>query len=173
MIRIFKYDTPTEYKDFENYVFTSLSSQYFDIPNDKVTIDAVDYRISTAFLISEITEDDSGQSGVALIVLSFEDYITKVFFDELEIGKGYVFTYDLVGNGLRQFVFMANSENSSTGTYGINIHATIDGRILMEYYDENNNEIINEIVFVLAGGSQTTDPLVIESGDNTDTLILS
>ena len=47
MIRIFKYNKPTEYKKFENYVFTSLSSSCFDIPNDKLTLDEVDYRIST------------------------------------------------------------------------------------------------------------------------------
>jgi ribosomal protein L7/L12 len=47
MIRIFKYSKPSKYKDFENYVFTSLSKDYFDIPNDKLTISGIDYRIST------------------------------------------------------------------------------------------------------------------------------
>ena len=122
----------------------------------------------------EIVSDDSSDGGdIVGIELSFEEFITAIFFDELIIGSVYVFTENLINNGIIEFRFLANSKNSSTGTYGINIHATIDGRILMEYYDENNDEIINEIVFVLAGGSQTTDPLVIESGDNTDPLILS
>jgi len=47
MIRIYEYNNSTNFKDFENFVFSSLSSQFFDIPNDKVTIRGTDYRIST------------------------------------------------------------------------------------------------------------------------------
>jgi len=57
MIRLFEYNTPTNYKDFENYVFTSLGTEYFDIPNDKVTIRGIVYRISTINQELEICED--------------------------------------------------------------------------------------------------------------------
>ncbi len=59
MIRIFEYDTPTNFRDFENYVFTNLNSSLVDIPNDGVIIDAVKYRLSTAKLL---TDDNSGTS---------------------------------------------------------------------------------------------------------------
>ncbi len=61
MIRIYKYDIAKEYTDFENYIFTNLSSSYFDLPNDKVTLDAVDYRISTAYLFED--DNDGNNNG--------------------------------------------------------------------------------------------------------------
>ena len=47
MIRIYEYKDTKAFKDFENYVFTALFNDCFDIPNDKLTIGDVDYRIST------------------------------------------------------------------------------------------------------------------------------
>lgn len=46
MLRIFKYSDPYQYKDFENYLFTTLKPQ-FDHENDKLTVQGVEYRIST------------------------------------------------------------------------------------------------------------------------------
>lgn len=53
MIRIYEYSNPTVYKDFENYIFTNLDSKYFDIPNDKVTLESVEYRISSIEILDE------------------------------------------------------------------------------------------------------------------------
>ncbi len=50
MIRAYKYDNNSEFKDFENFLFSNpdnLHEIIFDFPNDKVTIDTVDYKIST------------------------------------------------------------------------------------------------------------------------------
>jgi len=46
MLRIYRYDSPYEYKDFENFLFTSLKPQ-FDHENDKLTVQGIEYRIST------------------------------------------------------------------------------------------------------------------------------
>jgi hypothetical protein len=46
MLRIYKYDSPYEYKDFESYLFTTLKP-LFDHENDKLIIEGVEYRIST------------------------------------------------------------------------------------------------------------------------------
>ena len=49
MIRAFQILDVELYRDFENYVFSipETHSMSFDFPNDTVTIDSVDYRIST------------------------------------------------------------------------------------------------------------------------------
>lgn len=46
MIRLFKYANASEYKDFQNHLFSN-PNYTFDFANDKVTIDSVEYRIST------------------------------------------------------------------------------------------------------------------------------
>ena len=46
MLRIYQYNNPYQYKDFESYLFTSLRPQ-FDHANDKLLIDGTEYRIST------------------------------------------------------------------------------------------------------------------------------
>jgi len=46
MLRLYKYDNPYEYKDFENFLFTSLKPLFYHA-NDKVTVSGVEYRIST------------------------------------------------------------------------------------------------------------------------------
>ena len=46
MLRIYKYDSPYEFKDFENYLFTSLKP-LFEHENDKLTVQGIEYRIST------------------------------------------------------------------------------------------------------------------------------
>jgi len=46
MFSFFKYDE-TGYTDFGNSIFSNLDSSQFDITNDKVTIEDIDYRIST------------------------------------------------------------------------------------------------------------------------------
>ncbi len=57
MIRLFKIVNPVEYKDFENYLFSFPDKITFDFPNDKLTIETVDYRIST---IINLDDDTSG-----------------------------------------------------------------------------------------------------------------
>lgn len=46
MLRIYKYDSPYEYKEFENYLFSTLKP-LFDHENDKMIVEGVEYRIST------------------------------------------------------------------------------------------------------------------------------
>lgn len=46
MFRFFKYDE-TGYTDFENSIFSNLDSSQFDSENDKITVDEIEYRIST------------------------------------------------------------------------------------------------------------------------------
>ncbi len=46
MIRIYLYDDSGQYKDFENFLF-STHRAVFDFASDKLSIDQVDYRIST------------------------------------------------------------------------------------------------------------------------------
>jgi hypothetical protein len=45
LIRLFKYTNTGEFKDFQSFLF-SASGPSFDFPNDKVTVSAVEYRIS-------------------------------------------------------------------------------------------------------------------------------
>lgn len=74
MIRIFQYNKPTNYKDFENYVFTNLGAEHFDIPNDKLTIMGVDYRIST--INNEVQCEECEECETCkfdLIMISYED----------------------------------------------------------------------------------------------------
>lgn len=59
MIRAYEHSNPSVYKDFENYVFTNLDSKYVDISNDKVTLESVDYRISTLKDLDEVTPGSS------------------------------------------------------------------------------------------------------------------
>ena len=122
-------------------------------------------------------EDDwelSGRyNGKIINTISFNEFIISMFFDELNTGEIYQFTHDLTGNGERLYTFFSTSENSTGGSQGINIHATIDGRILMEYYDENNDIKIEEIAVVFETGQNPINPLVFEQGMNTDNLILN
>jgi len=53
MFRFFKYDD-TGYTDFENSIFSNLSKSQFDSLNDKITIEAVEYRLSS---IRELCEN--------------------------------------------------------------------------------------------------------------------
>jgi len=46
MFRFFKYDE-TGYADFENSIFSNLNQTQFDRLNDKITIEEIDYRLST------------------------------------------------------------------------------------------------------------------------------
>jgi hypothetical protein len=53
MFRFFKYDD-TGYTDFENSIFSNLNKSQFDSLNDKITIEAVEYRLSS---IRELCEN--------------------------------------------------------------------------------------------------------------------
>ncbi len=55
MIRLFKIVNPVEYKDFENYLFSFPDKITFDFPNDKLTIETVDYRISSLLNLDDNT----------------------------------------------------------------------------------------------------------------------
>lgn len=46
MLRIYKYSSPYEFKDFETHLFSTLRP-VFDHPNDKIILDGQEYRIST------------------------------------------------------------------------------------------------------------------------------
>jgi len=50
MLRAYYHIDKTQYKDFENFLFTNKNEKHsisFDYSTDKVTINAIDYRIST------------------------------------------------------------------------------------------------------------------------------
>ncbi len=90
MIRIFEYDTPTNFRDFENYVFTNLNSSFVDISNDKVTLDAVDYRLSTATLLN----DDNPGTNMEYIRDAFSSRFDKnVNVTTVEDALDYIFDF--------------------------------------------------------------------------------
>jgi len=77
MIRIYEYHNAEIFNDFENYVFTVLSSHHFDIPNDKVTIRGIDYRISSINQERPPCEECE----------DCEEYLFDVIFKSYEGGK--------------------------------------------------------------------------------------
>lgn len=60
MIRLFEYTDSTKYKDFEDYLFSQPEKLIFDFPADKITIDSIDYRLSSMTnLINETNGQDT------------------------------------------------------------------------------------------------------------------
>lgn len=67
MIRIFEYNKSENYRDFENYVFTNLNNSFIDAPNDKITLDGVEYRLSSAIVLVESTDLKGRGNGFIII----------------------------------------------------------------------------------------------------------
>ena len=63
MLRLYKYNDNTSYTDFESSLF-SKGKATFDFTNDKVTIDNVDYRIST--IVDTNNKDNSSSVAITL-----------------------------------------------------------------------------------------------------------
>ncbi len=169
MIRIFQYKKPKIYKDFENYVFTNFDKRYFDIPNDKVTLEETDYRLSSV-VVPGAEPPQIGQAELPIIDTNFESFIELMYFSNLETLTRYRFTHDLTGDGEQEYIFLADSINSAEGNFGTEISLTIDGRILMNYFDDNNDLIPVEIPIIFVA-SNDPEAYIFEVGEIEDNLI--
>ncbi len=171
MIRIFQYKKKKKYKDFENYVFTNFDKRYFDIPNDKVTLGEKDYRLSSIVVLgAELPQ--TGQAELPIIDTDFDSFIELMYFSNLKTLTRYRFTHDITGKGEQQYIFLADSINSAEGNFGIEISLTIDGRILMNYFDKNNDIIPVEIPITFVA-SNDPETYIFEVGGIGDNLIFN
>ncbi len=159
MIRIFEYNIPENYKDFENYLFTNLSPTCVDIINDKLTIDSVDYRISSLMKINE-----QNQMEHPIVNIDFNDFIIKVWLSELNAFTRYRFVTDLIEYE-KTYTFLSVSNNSTTGDNGIDIFTSHDGRVLLSHISEDNSHIITEIPVIFTASS-SQDAYIKEPGDD-------
>jgi len=121
MIRLFIYDNNEQYEDFEDFLFSQNGYHEitFDFPNDKVTIDTVDYRISTIIYdgeneltIPQQLDYTSGYKIARIDDSTATEYYGKINAD----GKWYIlkissnnYTY---ANGLEDFTTNWNNRES-------------------------------------------------------------
>ncbi len=91
MLKLYKYDDITSYKNFESSLF-SKNKSIFDFNNDKVTIDGIDYRISTI----EDTNNDNSSSSTTTITLNH---------DLIQLKRDLVAGNNIIPHGVSEFIY--------------------------------------------------------------------
>ena len=90
MLKLYKYNDATSYDEFESSLF-SKGKASFDFTNDKVTIDNVDYRISTIV----DTNNNENTSSVAI----------KLNHDLVQLKRDLSAGENIIPHGVSEFIY--------------------------------------------------------------------